>query len=357
MMEICLDAVDYQTAKLNEFVLVAHRIRKAGRRVRPGFSKFKLKSRNGGDARASSPTGRKNVLAANDFMVLASPELSEAPSAPISPQLRETTNAEGDIASSEQAISIPLQEQAKLQQKNGKTKALLPRSDDGPRGEPFQRSHSSVVPLHNVMSPLENKIESSGRWRTSQANLAKPQDRPRLQRTGKEKQASLPRSDGGPRGEFLQRSHPASVPLEVASRILESSIEGADSCHTHQVVSKGLSSLPCNSVFSSISASLGRSSETLETVVAKQTEREDLSAARAKVPRTRGAQRKNSISLVMTPSPHTLIVQPSNGSGAASPDGEASQGPLPVDYNLEIEADFPKELVLTMQENAAKKAR
>jgi hypothetical protein len=207
------------------------------------------------------------------------------------------------------------------------------------------------------MSPLENKIESSGRWRTSQANLAKPQDRPRLQRTGKEKQASLPRSDGGPRGEFLQRSHPASVPLEVASRILESSIEGADSCHTHQVVSKGLSSLPCNSVFSSISASLGRSSETLETVVAKQTEREDLSAARAKVPRTRGAQRKNSISLVMTPSPHTLIVQPSNGSGAASPDGEASQGPLPVDYNLEIEADFPKELVLTMQENAAKKAR
>jgi chemotaxis response regulator CheB len=30
---------------------------------------------------------------------------------------------------------------------------------------------------------------------------------------------------------------------------------------------------------------------------------------------------------------------------------------LPIDYNLEIEVDFPKELVLTMQENAAKKAR
>ncbi|KAH9542659.1 hypothetical protein CY35_13G019100 [Sphagnum magellanicum] len=89
----------------------------------------------------------------------------------------------------------------------------------------------------------------------------------------------------------------------------------------------------------------------------RQPEREDLSAARAKVPRKRGTQCKDSISLVKTPSLHTLIAQPGSGSGAAPPDGEASQGPSPVDYNLEIEADFPKELVLTMQENAAKKAR
>ncbi len=68
-------------------------------------------------------------------------------------------------------------------------------------------------------------------------------------------------------------------------------------------------------------------------------------------------QRKDSVSSVTTPSLHTLIAQPGSGSGAASPDGEASQGPSPVDYNLEIEVDFPKELVLTMQENATKKAR
>jgi len=60
---------------------------------------------------------------------------------------------------------------------------------------------------------------------------------------------------------------------------------------------------------------------------------------------------------VTTSSLQTLIAQPSSGTGVASPDGEASQGPSPVDYNLEIEADFPKELVFTMQENAAKKAR
>jgi len=58
-----------------------------------------------------------------------------------------------------------------------------------------------------------------------------------------------------------------------------------------------------------------------------------------------------------TPSLHTLIAQLGSGSSAASPDGEASQGPSPVDYNLKIVADFPKELVSTMRENAAKKAR
>jgi len=31
MMEVCSDAANSQTAKFNEFVLVAHRIRKAGR--------------------------------------------------------------------------------------------------------------------------------------------------------------------------------------------------------------------------------------------------------------------------------------------------------------------------------------
>jgi hypothetical protein len=60
---------------------------------------------------------------------------------------------------------------------------------------------------------------------------------------------------------------------------------------------------------------------------------------------------------VKTPYLHTLIAQQGSGSGVVPPDGEASQGPSPVDYNVEIKADFPKELVLTMQENAVKKAR
>jgi hypothetical protein len=157
---------------------------------------------------------------------------------------------------------------------------------------------------------------------------------------------------------FLQRSPSAFAPLEAASRILESSIEGIEGLRTHQVRLKGVSPLPRKSDTSSVSVGPGRNSKTSEiAAAARQSEREDLSAARAKAPRKRCTQRKDSISSVKTPYLHTLITQPGSGSSAAPPDGEASQGPSLVDYNLEIEADFPKELVLTMEVNVAKKAR
>jgi len=62
---------------------------------------------------------------------------------------------------------------------------------------------------------------------------------------------------------------------------------------------------------------------------------------------------------VITPSPHSLIKQPGTETGAASPKGEATQGPSPspIDYSLEVEVDFPIDLVAMMKENAAKKAR
>jgi hypothetical protein len=77
-----------------------------------------------------------------------------------------------------------------------------------------------------------------------------------------------------------------------------------------------------------------------DIATARQSERIDLSAARAKAPRVRNSLRKNSTSSMITPSPHSLIVQPGSGTGGASPEGEAAQGPSPIDYNMEIEADF-----------------
>jgi hypothetical protein len=108
MMEICLDAADSQTAKLEEFVLVAHRTRKAGRGARSGPSKFKLSPRKGGHTRVSFLTSGKNSLTANDSFVSASPELKEAPSSTISPHPEEMIHGEGRIASSSQAISVTL---------------------------------------------------------------------------------------------------------------------------------------------------------------------------------------------------------------------------------------------------------
>jgi hypothetical protein len=108
MMEICPDVADSQTAKLEEFVLVAHRIRKVGRGARSGLNKFKLSPRKGGHTRISSLTSRKNSLTANDSFVSASPELDIAPASTISPHPEETIHGEGRIASSNQAILVIL---------------------------------------------------------------------------------------------------------------------------------------------------------------------------------------------------------------------------------------------------------
>jgi hypothetical protein len=73
----------------------------------------------------------------------------------------------------------------------------------------------------------------------------------------------------------------------------------------------------------------------------------------------RNLQRKISGISATTPSPPSLIVQPGSGTGATSPEGEATQGPSPspIDYSVEVEVDFPKDLVSAMKENVAKKTR
>jgi len=69
------------------------------------------------------------------------------------------------------------------------------------------------------------------------------------------------------------------------------------------------------------------------------------------------ASRKNPSTPGTTPPTNlTLIVHPGSGSGRTSPPGEETQGPSPVDYNIELKVDFLKEMVIEMQVNAAKKA-
>jgi hypothetical protein len=324
MMEICSDATNSQIAKLDEFVLVAHRIRKVGRRVWPGLSKFKLSPRKGGITRVSSLTSRKNSLTANGSFVSASLELGEAPASTIFPHPEETIHGEGKIASSSQAILVALQDRTRSQQASEETQASPLRSNGGLQGELLQWSSlfTASLGIATILAP-ESRIESSGGLCTPQTNSIVPQDRQRLQQTSKESQTSVLKSDGEPRGELLQRSPSTSARLEVASRILESSNEGAEGLRTHQVPPKGVSPLPRKPDSSYVSAGLGRSSKTSEiAVVAKQSEREDLSAARAKAPRKRGTQRKDSISSVTTPSLHTLIAQPSSGQVLLPPLGK-----------------------------------
>jgi len=83
MMDPCLVATDHQSSKLDEFVLVSRRIRKAGR-----------------DAHSSSPTVGKSSPTANNSFVFASPELREAPSKLASPLSGDAIGKEGRIMSS-----------------------------------------------------------------------------------------------------------------------------------------------------------------------------------------------------------------------------------------------------------------
>jgi hypothetical protein len=126
--------------------------------------------------------------------------------------------------------------------------------------------------------------------------------------------------------------------------------------HLAQVLKK-TSPFPFCSYFSSEDVKKGPGAKVPSVEAAKQVAREDLSVAKAKAPSARNSQRrKTAPALNDLPSPF-LIALPGNESRATPPTGEVIQGPSLVDYNMEIAADFPLDMVLKMQRNAAKKAR
>ncbi len=89
--------------------------------------------------------------------------------------------------------------------------------------------------------------------------------------------------------------------------------------------------------------------------------REDTSAARAKDPNKKNDRRtlkkKPSTPATAPPPNPTLIVHLGSRPGRTYPTREETQGPSPVDYSLELEAEFSKEMVIEMQGNVARKAR
>ncbi len=83
--------------------------------------------------------------------------------------------------------------------------------------------------------------------------------------------------------------------------------------------------------------------------------REDASAARAREPDERNVPRRKQITPAMAPPNPTLTTRPGNGLRTSPPMGADTQGPSLVDYSLELEAEFPTDMVIEMQGNAGKK--
>jgi hypothetical protein len=85
---------------------------------------------------------------------------------------------------------------------------------------------------------------------------------------------------------------------------------------------------------------------------------EDHSTVKAKTSSSKHTQRNKPTTPASAPSTSTLIAPPSNGIGSLPIDYEPSpQGPSPIDYELELKADFPPEMVLEMQESVVRKTQ
>jgi hypothetical protein len=101
----------------------------------------------------------------------------------------------------------------------------------------------------------------------------------------------------------------------------------------------------------------GSDSEVPSEGATKQVVRRDLLFAKAIAPSVRTTQKRKTAPVVKDSPPPSLSAHPDSGLGAPFPSGEATQGLSPVDYSMELAADFSPDMVLKMQRNTALKAR
>jgi hypothetical protein len=125
----------------------------------------------------------------------------------------------------------------------------------------------------------------------------------------------------------------------------------------HFIQVPSLTSSPtCIADLSAISIGPGFGLGDVDAIATRQVA-QDHSAAKAKASSSKLTQRRQLTTPASAPSTPPLIAPTGNGTGSTLPSGEEPQGLSPVDYELELEADFPPEMVLEMQEGVVRKAR
>jgi hypothetical protein len=85
--------------------------------------------------------------------------------------------------------------------------------------------------------------------------------------------------------------------------------------------------------------------------------REDLLTSKEKAPSSKQTQRRKTTAFTPAPYIPPLNTLPGNGLGTTCPLGEEPQGPLPVDNDLELEAEYLSNMVVEIQESVARKAQ
>jgi hypothetical protein len=98
-------------------------------------------------------------------------------------------------------------------------------------------------------------------------------------------------------------------------------------------------------------------SSTFSDVIRRRSDPEE---ARAEAPEPSGPKstqvHQTGLSTKVTP-PTPLETPANNGAGAPPPQGDDTQDPSPVDYNLEIEVEFSAKMIIEMQKSATLRAR
>jgi hypothetical protein len=107
------------------------------------------------------------------------------------------------------------------------------------------------------------------------------------------------------------------------------------------------SSPTCIADLSAISIGPGFGLGDLDAITTGQVA-QDHSTAKTKASNSKLMQRRQLTTPASAPSTPPLIVPTGNGTGSTPPSGEEPQGLSPVDYELELEADFPPKMVLEL---------
>jgi len=326
MMNLCFNSEEQSDPKLNEYRQVADKVWEAGRYDHQEIGKLGC----------SKPTLNGD---GNDSFTSPIPGSNGTP----------TTKARfarpmQDHDSKAHETSAPRSESAHLRVKNSSDQAPAPsvtpkvqtKSSKGKGEARISQSHcdgrtSEIKSQRSFASDLEEEEQAQLNQRLT-----------KLKRTG-EARKGQPRSDGktsDPTSQWLLLSKPPDEEMVQANKNMT---ELSKRRHLSQVP-------PIPSPFLSELVSLSD--------IAKRGAGHTVPSAEA--PEALGARNtrnKQAAPLVRGKLPPSLDALPGNGIGASSPSGEDTQGPSPIDYNLEIEAVFPTAMVIELQKDTALRAR
>ncbi len=153
-------------------------------------------------------------------------------------------------------------------------------------------------------------------------------------------------SKGSHNDENIHRSSQSHNPFLMPTQGVAEATKTPNPTHFIQV--PALTSSPtCIADLSAISIRPGFGLGDVDTIATGQVA-QDHSAAKAKESSSKLTQRRQLTTPASAPSTPPLIAPTGNRTGSTPPSGEEPQGLSPIDYELELEADFPPEMVLEM---------